>query len=102
MGDTGSLSIGAIIAVLAIIVKKELLIPLLCGIFLIENLSVIIQVLYFKYTKNKYGDGKRLFLMAPLHHHYQKNGINETKIVARFWMVSILLAIMTLATLILR
>ena len=102
MGDTGSLSIGAIIAVLAIIVKKELLIPLLCGIFLIENLSVIIQVLYFKYTKNKYGDGKRLFLMAPLHHHYQKKGIHETKIVARFWMVSILLAIMTLATLKLR
>ena len=102
MGDTGSLSIGAIIAVLAIIVKKELLIPLLCGIFLIENLSVIIQVIYFKYTKNKYGEGKRLFLMAPLHHHYQKKGIHETKIVARFWMVSILLAIMTLATLKLR
>lgn len=102
MGDTGSLSIGAIIAVLAIIVKKELLIPLLCGIFLIENLSVIIQVLYFKYTKKKYGEGKRLFLMAPLHHHYQKKGIHETKIVARFWMVSILLAIMTLATLKLR
>jgi phospho-N-acetylmuramoyl-pentapeptide-transferase len=102
MGDTGSLSIGAIIAVLAIIVKKELLIPLLCGIFLIESLSVIIQVLYFKYTKNKYGEGKRLFLMAPLHHHYQKKGIHETKIVARFWMVSILLAIMTLATLKLR
>ena len=102
MGDTGSLSIGAIIAVLAIIVKKELLIPLLCGIFLIENLSVIIQVLYFKHTKKKYGEGKRLFLMAPLHHHYQKKGIHETKIVARFWMVSILLAIMTLATLILR
>ena len=102
MGDTGSLSIGAIIAVLAIIVKKELLIPLLCGIFLIENLSVIIQVFYFKYTKKKYGEGKRLFLMAPLHHHYQKKGIHETKIVARFWMVSILLAIMTLATLKLR
>ena len=102
MGDTGSLSIGAIIAVLAIIVKKELLIPLLCGIFLIENLSVIIQVLYFKHTKKKYGEGKRLFLMAPLHHHYQKKGIHETKIVARFWMVSILLAIMTLATLKLR
>ena len=102
MGDTGRLSIVAIIAVLAIIVKKELLIPLLCGIFLIENLSVIIQVLYFKYTKKKYGEGKRLFLMAPLHHHYQKKGIHETKIVARFWMVSILLAIMTLATLKLR
>ena len=102
MGDTGSLSIGAIIAVLAIIVKKELLIPLLCGVFLVENLSVIIQVLYFKHTKKKYGEGKRLFLMAPLHHHYQKKGIHETKIVARFWMVSILLAIMTLATLKLR
>ncbi len=102
MGDTGSLSIGAIIAVLAIIVKKELLIPVLCGVFLIENLSVIIQVLYFKYTKKIYGKGKRVFLMAPLHHHYQKKGIHETKIVARFWMVSILLAIMTLATLKLR
>ena len=82
MGDTGSLSIGAIIAVLAIIIKKELLIPVLCGIFLIENISVIIQVLYFKYTKKKYGVGKRVFLMAPLHHHYQKKGIHETKIVA--------------------
>ena len=102
MGDTGSLSIGAIIAVLAILVKKELLIPILCGIFLIENLSVIIQVLYFKYTKKKYGEGKRLFLMAPLHHHYQKKGIHETKIVARFWMIGILLAILTLATLKLR
>ncbi len=102
MGDTGSLSIGAVIAVLAIIAKKELLIPLLCGVFLIENLSVILQVLYFKYTRNKYGEGQRLFLMAPLHHHYQKKGIHETKIVARFWMVSILLAIMTLATLKLR
>ena len=102
MGDTGSLSIGAIIAVLAIIIKKELLIPVLCGIFLIENISVIIQVLYFKYTKKKYGVGKRVFLMAPLHHHYQKKGIHETKIVARFWMISILLAIVTLATLKLR
>ena len=102
MGDTGSLSIGAVIAVLAIIAKKELLIPLLCGVFLIENLSVILQVLYFKYSRNKYGEGRRLFLMAPLHHHYQKKGIHETKIVARFWMVSILLAIMTLATLKLR
>ena len=102
MGDTGSLSIGAIIAVLAIIVKKELLIPVLCGVFLIENLSVIIQVLYYKHTKKKYGQGKRFFLMAPLHHHYQKKGIHETKIVARFWMVSILLAIVTLATLKLR
>ena len=102
MGDTGSLSIGAIIAVLAIIIKKELLIPVLCGVFLIENISVIIQVLYFKYTKKKYGVGKRVFLMAPLHHHYQKKGIHETKIVARFWMISILLAIVTLATLKLR
>ena len=102
MGDTGSLSIGAIIAVLAIIVKKELLIPVMCGIFLIENLSVIIQVTYFKYTKKKYGEGKRIFLMSPLHHHYQKKGIHETKIVARFWMVGILLAILSLATLKLR
>ena len=102
MGDTGSLSIGAVIAVLAIIAKKELLIPLLCGVFLIENLSVVLQVLYFKYTRIKFGEGRRLFLMAPLHHHYQKKGIHETKIVARFWMVSILLAIMTLATLKLR
>ena len=102
MGDTGSLSIGAIIAVLAIIVKKELLIPVMCGIFFIENLSVIIQVTYFKYTKKKYGEGKRIFLMSPLHHHYQKKGIHETKIVARFWMVGILLAIISLATLKLR
>ena len=102
MGDTGSLSIGAIIAVLAIIVKKELLLPILCGVFLIENLSVIIQVFYFKMTKSKSGEGKRIFLMAPLHHHYQKKGIHETKIVARFWMVGILLAILTLATLKLR
>lgn len=102
MGDIGSLSIGAIIAVLAIIVKKELLIPVMCGIFLIENLSVIIQVTYFKYTKKKCGEGKRIFLMSPLHHHYQKKGIHETKIVARFWMVGILLAIISLATLKLR
>ena len=91
-----------LIAVLAIIVKKELLIPVMCGIFLIENLSVIIQVTYFKYTKKKYGEGKRIFLMSPLHHHYQKKGIHETKIVARFWMVGILLAIISLATLKLR
>jgi len=102
MGDTGSLSIGAIIAVLAIIIKKELLLPILCGVFLIENLSVVIQVFYFKMTKNKSGEGKRIFLMAPLHHHYQKQGIHETKIVARFWMIGILLAILTLATLKLR
>ena len=86
----------------ASIVKKELLIPVMCGIFLIENLSVIIQVTYFKYTKKKYGEGKRIFLMSPLHHHYQKKGIHETKIVARFWMVGILLAIISLATLKLR
>jgi phospho-N-acetylmuramoyl-pentapeptide-transferase len=102
MGDTGSLSIGAIIAVLAIIIKKELLLPILCGVFLIENLSVVIKVFYFKMTKNKSGEGKRIFLMAPLHHHYQKKGIHETKIVARFWMIGILLAILTLATLKLR
>ncbi len=102
MGDTGSLSIGAIIAVLAIIVKKELLIPVLCGVFFIESISVILQVSYFKYTKKKYGSGKRIFLMAPLHHHYQLKGIHETKIVARFWMIGILLAILTLSTLKLR
>ncbi|WP_109831840.1 phospho-N-acetylmuramoyl-pentapeptide-transferase [Reichenbachiella versicolor] len=102
MGDTGSLSIGGVIAVLALIVRKELLIPILCGVFLIENLSVIIQVSYFKYTKKKYGEGRRVFLMSPLHHHYQKQNIHETKIVTRFWTVGILLAIMTLATLKLR
>ena len=102
MGDTGSLSIGAIIAVLSIIIKKELLIPILCGVFFIESLSVIIQVTYFKYTKRKFGKGKRFFLMAPLHHHYQLKGIHETKIVSRFWMIGILLAILTLTTLKLR
>ena len=99
MGDTGSLSLGGIIAVLALVIRKELLIPLLCGIFLIENLSVILQVGYFKYTKKKYGAGRRIFLMSPLHHHYQKQGIPEPKIVTRFWIVGILLAILTLATL---
>ncbi len=99
MGDTGSLSLGGIIAVLALVIRKELLIPLLCGIFLIENLSVILQVGYFKYTKKKYGEGRRIFLMSPLHHHYQKQGIAEPKIVTRFWIVGILLAILTLATL---
>lgn len=99
MGDTGSLSLGGIIAVLAIVVRKELLIPILCGVFLIELLSVIIQVSYFKYTKKKTGEGKRIFLMSPLHHHYQKRGIHEAKIVLRFWIVGILLAIFTLATL---
>jgi phospho-N-acetylmuramoyl-pentapeptide-transferase len=102
MGDTGSLSLGAIIAVLALTIRKELLIPVLCGIFLIENLSVILQVSYFKYTRTKYGEGKRLFLMAPLHHHYQKKNLHESKIVSRFWTVGILLAIITLATLKLR
>ena len=102
MEDTASLSRGAISAVLAIIIKKELLLPILCGVFLIENLSVVIQVFYFKMTKSKSGEGKRIFLMAPLHHHYQKKGIHETKIVARFWMIGILLAILTLATLKLR
>ena len=102
MGDTGSLSLGGVIAVLAIIIRKELLIPLLCGIFLIEVLSVIIQVSYFKYTKKKFGEGKRVFLMSPIHHHYQKTGVPEAKIVNRFWIAGILLAIATLATLKLR
>ena len=102
MGDTGSLSLGAVIAVLAITTRKELLIPVLCGVFLIESLSVIIQVSYFKYTKKKYGEGRRIFKMAPLHHHYQKLGLFETKIVIRFWTLGILLAIVTLATLKLR
>lgn len=99
MGDTGSLTLGGIIAVAALAVRKELLIPVLCGIFLIENLSVMIQVAYFKYTKKKYGEGRRIFLMSPLHHHYQKKNIHESKIVTRFWIVGILLAILTLATL---
>lgn len=102
MGDTGSLSLGGIIAVVALVVRKELMIPLLCGIFLIENLSVIIQVSYFKYTKKKYGEGRRIFLMSPLHHHYQKKNLHESKIVTRFWIVGILLAILSLATLKLR
>jgi phospho-N-acetylmuramoyl-pentapeptide-transferase len=102
MGDTGSLSLGGIIAVLALAVRKELMIPLLCGIFLVENVSVIMQVSYFKYTKKKYGEGRRIFLMSPLHHHYQKKNIPEAKIVTRFWIVGILLAILSLATLKLR
>jgi len=102
MGDTGSLSLGGIIAVLALAVRKELMIPLLCGIFLIENVSVIMQVSYFKYTKKKYGEGRRIFLMSPLHHHYQKMNIHESKIVTRFWIVGILLAILSLAMLKLR
>lgn len=102
MGDTGSLTLGGIIAVLALAVRKELLIPVLCGIFFVESLSVILQVSYFKYTRKKYGEGRRIFLMSPLHHHYQKLNIHESKIVTRFWIVGILLAIITLATLKLR
>lgn len=102
MGDTGSLALGGIIAVFAIAVKKELLIPIFCGIFLVENLSVVIQVAYFKYTKKKYGKGKRIFKMSPLHHHYQKLGIHESKIVSRFWIIGIMLAILTIVTLKLR
>lgn len=99
MGDTGSLTIGGIIAVLAIILRKELLIPLLCGIFFAESLSVMLQVGYFKYTKKKFGEGKRIFLMSPVHHHFQKKGYHESKIVTRFWIVGIFLAIMTIVTL---
>ncbi len=102
MGDTGSLTIGGVIAVLAIAVRKELLIPLLCGIFLVENLSVVLQVGYFKYTKKRFGEGRRIFLMAPLHHHYQKKGYHESKIVTRFWIVAIMLAILSIVTLKLR
>ncbi|MGM8360538.1 phospho-N-acetylmuramoyl-pentapeptide-transferase [Flavobacterium sp. ARAG 55.4] len=102
MGDTGSLTIGGIIAVLAIAVRKELLIPLLCGIFLVENLSVVLQVSYFKYTKKRFGEGRRIFLMSPLHHHYQKKGYHESKIVTRFWIVAIMLAILSIVTLKLR
>jgi phospho-N-acetylmuramoyl-pentapeptide-transferase len=99
MGDTGSLALGGIIAALAIIIRKELLIPIFCGIFLIENLSVVIQVAYFKHTKKRFGEGRRIFLMSPLHHHYQKVGMHESKIVSRFWIIGILLAILSMATL---
>ena len=102
MGDTGSLTIGAVIAVLAIAVRKELLIPILAGVFLVENLSVILQVSYFKYTKKRFGEGKRIFKMAPLHHHYQKMGYHESKIVTRFWIVGIMLAVLAIVTLKLR
>jgi phospho-N-acetylmuramoyl-pentapeptide-transferase len=102
MGDTGSLAIGGIIAVFAIVIRKELMVPILCGIFLVENLSVIIQVSWFKYTRMRFGTGRRVFLMAPLHHHYQKKGFHEAKIVTRFWILGILLAIMTIITLKLR
>ena len=99
MGDTGSLALGGILAVFAIIIRKEILIPLLCGIFLVENLSVMLQVSWFKYTRKKYGVGRRIFLMAPLHHHFQKRGFPEPKIVTRFWIVGIILAVLTIATL---
>jgi phospho-N-acetylmuramoyl-pentapeptide-transferase len=99
MGDTGSLALGGIIASLAIIIRKELLIPIICGVFLIENLSVVIQVTYFKYTKRKYGEGRRVFLMSPLHHHYQKLGYHESKIAIRFWIIGIVLAVLSVATL---
>jgi phospho-N-acetylmuramoyl-pentapeptide-transferase len=99
MGDTGSLTIGGIIAVFALCIRKELLLPLLCGIFLVEALSVIIQTSYFKYTKRKYGEGRRVFLMSPIHHHYQKKGLFETKIMMRFFIVSLLLSALTLVTL---
>jgi phospho-N-acetylmuramoyl-pentapeptide-transferase len=102
MGDTGSLALGGIIAVFAIAIRKELLIPVLCGVFLIENLSVMIQVGYFKYSKKRFGEGRRVFLMAPLHHHFQKKGIHEAKIVSRFWIVAVLLAVVTIVTLKLR
>ena len=102
MGDTGSLTIGGIIAVLAISVRKELLLPVLCGVFLIENLSVVMQVSYFKYTKRKYGEGRRIFLMSPLHHHFQKGGYHESKIVTRFWIVAIFLAVFCVISLKLR
>jgi len=102
MGDTGSLTLGGVIAVLALAVRKEIMMVMLCGIFFVENLSVVLQVSYFKYTKKKYGEGRRIFLMSPLHHHYQKKNIHEAKIVTRFWIIGILLAIITLATLKLR
>jgi phospho-N-acetylmuramoyl-pentapeptide-transferase len=99
MGDTGSLTLGGIIAVFAIVIRKELLIPILCGIFLVESLSVMMQVGWFKRTKRKYGEGRRIFLMAPLHHHYQKKGYPEPKIVTRFWIIAIILAVISVVTL---
>lgn len=102
MGDTGSLMLGGVIAVLSLAIRKELLIPLMCGIFLVELVSVILQVSYFKYTKRKYGEGRRIFLMSPLHHHFQKKGYHEAKLVTRFWIIGIILAVLTLATLKLR
>ena len=102
MGDTGSLALGGIIAVFAIAIRKDLLIPVFCGVFLIENLSVVLQVSYFKYTKRKFGEGRRIFLMSPIHHHYQKKGIHDAKIVSRFWILGILLAVLSIVTLKLR
>ena len=102
MGDTGSLTIGGVIAVLAIAVRKELLIPILAGVFFIETLSVILQVSYFKYSRKKYGEGRRIFKMSPLHHHFQKSGYHESKIVTRFWIIGILLAVLSIVTLKLR
>ncbi|WP_184544907.1 phospho-N-acetylmuramoyl-pentapeptide-transferase [Mucilaginibacter sp. FT3.2] len=102
MGDTGSLAIGGIIAVFSIMIRKELMLPVLCGVFVIENISVVMQVGWFKYTKKRFGEGRRVFLMAPLHHHYQKKGFHEAKIVTRFWIIGILLAIITIITLKLR
>lgn len=102
MGDTGSLAIGGIIAVFALAIKKELLIPIFCGVFLIENVSVMLQVGYFKYSKKKFGEGRRIFLMAPLHHHYQKKGLHESKIVSRFWIIGVMLAVLSIITLKLR
>ena len=102
MGDTGSLMLGGVIAVLFLAIRKELMIPIICGIFLVELVSVIMQVSYFKYTKRKYGEGRRIFLMSPLHHHFQKKGYHEAKLVTRFWIVGIMLAVLALATLKLR
>jgi len=102
MGDTGSLSLGGIVAVVAIVLRKELLIPIFCGIYLVENLSVMLQVGYFKYTRKRFGEGRRIFKMAPLHHHYQKMGFHEAKIVSRFWIVGVALAVLTMVTLKLR
>jgi phospho-N-acetylmuramoyl-pentapeptide-transferase len=99
MGDTGSLMLGGVIASLAFLVRKELLIPIFCAVFLIENLSVVLQVGYFKYTKKKFGEGRRIFLMSPLHHHYQKSGYHESKIVTRFWIVTLLFVILSVVTL---
>jgi phospho-N-acetylmuramoyl-pentapeptide-transferase len=99
MGDTGSLMLGGVIAALAIIVRKELLIPIFCGVFLVENISVMLQVTYFKYTRRKYGEGRRIFLMSPLHHHYQKLGYHESKIAVRFWIVTILCVVFAIVTL---